>query len=95
MNGDSPSFRWWSDGINAFYIEEGGAYNPAKFVRFDKYGIYGVDGIISDSYKVDEPNKNGLTGEERIWEDAAYALTWKGFMLKRVGLDGGGITISS
>ena len=95
-SGDFPSFRWNSQGINAFYINlDDGAYDPTRFVRFDQYGIYGLNGTVYHRFNVTEENEKGLRGEERIWDEAQYALTWKGFMLKRKGSDGGQVVISS
>jgi hypothetical protein len=75
-SGDSPSFRWNSQGINAFCIDEKGTYDPARFVRFDQYGIYGIDGKSQAKFDLTP------VSEKRIWDEAQYALTWKGFMLK-------------
>jgi hypothetical protein len=88
MSGSYPSFRWDDKGINAFAFtydrETKKAYNfnTSKFVRYDQYGIYGIDG-----HSGFEPEN-----EEEIWETAKYALTWKGFMLKT---NEGSVKISS
>lgn len=89
QNGDFSSFRWDGDGISAFQFQkdnEGKAYgfNTAKFVRFDQYGIYGIDG---DTGFV--PN-----GEDGIWNNdkTKYALTWKGFLLRN---EDGSVQITS
>ena len=79
FNGDTPSFRWDSLGINAFRQEQDGKYDNSTYVRFDQYGIYGI--------------KNGDIGftpktEEEVWNKANFALTWKGFMLKSNDGDG-------
>lgn len=94
-NQGNPSFRWNSQGINAFGFRRNGSYEPAKFVRFDHYGIYGVNGTLYDQFNPDKPGRDGKTGEDRIWNEAQYALTWKGFMLRRQSEDGGQVTISS
>jgi hypothetical protein len=77
MNGSFPSFRWDSKGLSAFAFSTdatGKAYgfNTAKFVRYDQYGLYGIDGITGF-----EPKSN-----DDIWNNAKFALTWEGFMLK-------------
>lgn len=87
MNGKFPSFRWDSKGLSAFEFsldENGRAYgfNNAKFVRYDQYGIYGING-----HSGFEP-KN----EDEVWDNANFALTWKGFMLKN---DEGSVSITS
>lgn len=92
MNADEPVFRWDAFGITAFAVatvEEDfdtifGPANPNKFVRFDKYGIYGINGAA-----------NGMewhaTSAQEIQELATFALTWEG--LKIVGQDGGRLMI--
>jgi hypothetical protein len=89
QNGDFSSFRWDGDGISAFQFQEndeGKAYgfNTAKFVRFDQYGIYGIDG---DTGFVS-------SGEDSIWNNdkTKYALTWKGFLLRN---EDGSVQITS
>lgn len=95
MHEGIPSFRWDGLGLNAyqFQVDENGnpyGYNIAKFVRFDQYGFYGINGATEF-----DPN-TGLIGtqtpEDKIWENANYALTWKGFMLKN---DDGSVRITS
>ena len=88
MNADEPVFRWDAFGISAFdFIAQEndfgttiGAINPNRFVRFDKYGIYGING-----------NADGITwhatSAENAEQLATFALTWEG--LKVTG-DGGG-----
>jgi hypothetical protein len=79
-----PAFRWDNYGITAFDIDWGiggtlGRPNNSKFVRFDKHGIYGIDG-----------SANGMawkpSGLDEIDDKATFALTWEG--LKVTG-DGG------
>lgn len=76
-DGAHKTFRWDDTGINAYYQNINGI-NTSKFVRFDQYGIYGVNG--NESFI---PNS-----EDDIWRKAQYALTWKGFMLKSAGRNG-------
>ena len=95
MNGDVPSFRWDGFGLNAYWFtvnkntNKPEYYNPSKFVRFDQYGIYGISGTENFNPLIET---DGLSGEDKIWENANYALTWKGFMLKN---DNGSVRISS
>lgn len=68
---DSPSFLWNSKGINAFEVGSNGT-NFSKYVRFDKYGIYGIR---------DEENfsPNGISD---IYNHASFGLTWEKFFMK-------------
>jgi hypothetical protein len=51
--------------------------NTKKFVRFDKYGIYGIDGTADGSSWI--PGQiNGKTAAQEIDEKATFALTWEG-----------------
>lgn len=70
-DGNAPSFRWDSDGLTA-YSYNGDNINFGKFVRHDKYGIYGYDGT-----------KDFIpSSEDDIWDNSKFGLTWKGFFLK-------------
>ena len=95
MNGDFPSFRWDGNGLSAYqFLVNTQTLNPygfnyAKFVRFDQYGIYGING--NEKFQANVP-ENGVYGEDKIWANAKYALTWKGFMLKN---DDGSVRITS
>lgn len=85
MAGNFPSFRWDSIGLSAYEFElnedgkTGKNFNYSKFVRFDQYGLYGINGYANFNPLVTE---NGLSGEDKIWNKAHFALTWKGFSLK-------------
>lgn len=78
MNADEPVFRWDAFGISAFDFVATesefttiGPANPKKFVRFDKYGIYGINGLA-----------DGMTwhatSQDEIDELSTFALTWEG-----------------
>ena len=86
MNGDFPSFRWDTNGINAYEFKQinnqPANFNYSKYVRFDQYGLYGINDISNFI-----PSK-----EQDIWDNAHFALTWKGFMLKN---NNGSVEISS
>lgn len=75
MNGKDTSFIWNAFGINAFDYEiENGTVtnvNKSKFVRFDKNGIYGINGGA---------NADVWTPEDiaEIDSKATFALTWEG-----------------
>jgi hypothetical protein len=89
MNYDEPVFRWDTFGISAYDAEwtdtEAGSVisnvNSKKFVRFDKYGIYGINEVGS----ID--GANWKPGEIKdINDNATFALTWEG--LKVTGNNG-------
>ena len=86
VDGSFPSFRWDSAGISAYEYEiskqtgEPTNFNYGKFVRLDQYGLYGMDGY--PDFHSAENDQDGVSGEERIWRHANFALTWKGFSLK-------------
>ena len=68
MDGNFTKFRWDSTGINAYYgVGEGLGVNLSKFVRFDQYGIYGIDRIGGDAY---DPSvrEDDLEGEKKDLE---------------------------
>lgn len=75
MNGEIPAFRWDANGISAFNTWWDGAdhqnFQSDKFVRFDKYGLYGIDGEVDGLSWVAEN-----IGE--INDKATFALTWDG-----------------
>lgn len=93
MNGSFPSFRWDSKGITAFEFgnvnNEISGFNTSKFVRYDQYGLYGINGHSNFDAAVEE---DGKVGEEKIWDNANFALTWKGFLLRN---DEGSVKITS
>lgn len=78
MNSDQPAFRWDTYGISAFdtttYEGTTSGFNYDKFVRFDKNGIYGIDGTVNGL------NWHPQDGKELddINEKATFALTWDG-----------------
>ena len=84
MNYNEPLFRWDAFGLSAFQTGtvEGdfgtviSEIDSTKFVRFDKYGIYGID------------EKGGVDGmnwhpenQDVIDEKATFALTWEGLKI--------------
>ena len=71
-DGAHSSFRWDNTGINAYFTDQS-SVDFGKYVRFDRFGIYGC------SEETDEPNS-----EDAIWEDLKikFGLTWKGFFLR-------------
>lgn len=71
-DGDNPSFRWDSYGLTA-YSYRGAVTDFRKFVRFDKYGIYGYSNEDSDFVP---------SSEQEIRQKANFGLIWDGFFLK-------------
>lgn len=107
-DGAHASFRWDKYGINAYdatrEIDEATNQEVLKgivtnnFVRFDQYGVYGIKGATDDPYNPQkETTVDGITavGEDKIWRDALFGMTWKGFFLKSKGSDNQQIEIST
>lgn len=99
-DGAHASFRWDKYGINAYdatrEIDEATNQEVLKgiitnnFVRFDQYGVYGIKGTTEDPYNPQkETTADGITaiGEDKIWRDALFGMTWKGFFLKNKSAD--------
>lgn len=86
MNGSNPSFRWDGYGLNAYEFtvinEVPSNFITSNFVRFDQYGIYGIKG--KSDFKP--------SSIDEVWNNATYALTWKGFRLSN---NDGSVEISS
>ena len=72
LDGQFTTFRWDSKGISAYVPIEGGGINLGKFIRFDHYGIYGVNGDSKFS-----PNS-----EQDIYDNANFGMTWNRFFMK-------------
>lgn len=87
MDGDNPSFRWDKAGLNAYGLDADGnqAYDLKTYVRFDKYGLYGI--------------KNGedfvASSLQNVKDTAFFGITWDGFFIKNSYQDGGYVSISS
>ena len=99
-DGAHASFRWDKYGINAYdatrEMDEATNQEVLKgiitnnFVRFDQYGVYGIKGTADDPYNPQkEITVDGKTivGEDKIWHDALFGMTWKGFFLKNKSAD--------
>ena len=74
-DGTHQSFRWDSQGINAYFSDETDTTNFGKFVRLDRFGLYGYQG--DDDFTP--------STEESIWDlenNVKFGLTWKGFFLR-------------
>ena len=78
MDGNFKAFRWDETGINAYYNNGGDlGINQSKFVRFDHYGIYGIDSIDPSRGETFVP-----IDEADIWNNAKFGMTWNGFFVK-------------
>lgn len=84
MDGNYPTFKWDKYGLSAFYydLEDGiiSNINDGNFVRFDRFGLYGIDTELSGSWQPEN--------EDFIWEIGKFGLTWKGFFMKNKYGDG-------
>ena len=77
-NGEHPSFRWDPNGLNAYKFNADGAVDTTQFVRFDQFGIYGIQNA---------PEVYIPTDEAQIYQDANFGLTWSKFFMKSVNGD--------
>ena len=83
-NGNDATFMWNACGLTAFDTDwtngmVTGVPKSDKFIRFDKYGIYGIN----------NSTVNGTTwvpeNIEQIETNATFALTWKGLKVTGEG----------
>jgi hypothetical protein len=77
MSGDDPTFRWDDKGISAYDHDRDSNgiisnVNTKTFVRFDKYGLYGIKEVGVDG-EFFVPEKI-----EDIEGKSTFALTWEG-----------------
>ncbi len=86
MDGNNPSFRWDKSGLNAYGLETkpNGAYDLKTYVRFDKYGLYGIKN--GEDYIASSLND--------VKNNAFFGVTWDGFFIKN-SYTNGYISISS
>lgn len=75
VNGSNALFKWNKYGIHAYSLDNLLVPNTNKFVRFDQYGIYGIDGNYSDEL---ENSIQGIYGLETVKENSLFSLTWEG-----------------
>lgn len=92
MDGTTPAFRWDTNGITAYW--SGKDYltptdNPVlkmnRFVRFDKFGIYGYNN------NNDNDNTNFVPASEeeiRSNPNSMFSLTWSGLLIRSVEKNG-------
>ena len=78
MDKNSPSFKWDSNGISAFEKQFDtnnnfiGSYNQNSYVRFDSFGIYGIQDNLNFVPKT----------EQNIYDNAKFGMTWSRFFMK-------------
>jgi hypothetical protein len=77
LDGDNPSFRWDKSGLNAYGYGDNGI-DLKTYVRYDKYGIYGIQN--DEDYVA--------SSLEDIKDKANFGLTWDGFFIKNKYRDG-------
>lgn len=80
MDNDSPSFRWDKAGISAYQFSNDPEepYDLTTYVRFDKYGLYGIK----------DDKDYVATSLEDIRDKAHFGITWDGFFIKNSYRDG-------
>lgn len=80
MNNEEPYFRWDTYGISAYYFNTTAdnkylyGLDTKKGVRFDRFGIYGYNGIDGSTWHPDSI--------ANIEQNSLFALTWDGLFLK-------------
>ena len=85
---DNPSFRWDKSGISAYKSTQGEAYDLQTYVRYDEYGLYGIDGTkVNGTFKA--------TNLQDVKEKAHFGITWDGFFIKNTYEGGGQVEITS
>lgn len=84
MDGTIPAFRWDTNGITAYWNGKDSItpydspdFKMNRFVRFDKFGIYGYNG--SD----DDKNFVPLT-EAEVRSNSIFSLTWSGLLIHSI-----------
>lgn len=84
-DGDTPAFIWDKNGLNAYSTTNNGELSVGDFVRFDKYGLYG---ILNGNYSTSSPF---IPSSTKDIEDASlFSLTWNGFSIKSKHEEGTG-----
>ena len=87
MSGDDALFLWDESGLNAFSTVTANNVSYvdyAKFVRYDQFGLYGVDANAANnseymlSYKFTPEDIDDVLDNDAV----TFALTWNGFLLR-------------
>lgn len=84
MDGTTPAFRWDTNGITAYWNGKDSItpydspdFKMNRFVRFDKFGIYGYNG------NDDDKNFVPLT-EAEVRSNSIFSLTWSGLLIHSI-----------
>ena len=83
MCGAWPTFRWDSLGLRAYAYEtdQNGSYvnyDPSKYVVFDRFGLYGINGLTNPQF----------TSTQDVKDSADFGLTWDGLFIRAKHRDG-------
>lgn len=97
MDGTTPAFRWDTNGITAYWSgkdyltpESNPVLKMNRFVRFDKFGIYGYNN--GD----DNDNTNFVpASEEEVRSNSMFSLTWSGLLIRSIQKDGSNNVVGS
>ena len=97
MDGTTPAFRWDTNGISAYWSgkdyltpESNPVLKMNRFVRFDKFGIYGYNNGN------DEDNTNFVpASEEEVRSNSMFSLTWSGLLIHSIQKDGSNNVVGS
>lgn len=95
---NNPELSFTANGMTAFRKFDD-VVDYSTFVRFDSYGMYGINGYKRNSSTDDasDATLNDVfvpTDIDNIYENASYGLTWDGFFLK-TGDGAGRVTIGT
>ena len=106
MTGDVASHRWDDKGITAYktnYATDGTDYqilsvNSSSFVRFDEFGLYGIQNNANFDARSADNKGDGLKyGIEKIQRDSIFSLTQDALTIGQNGYglraDANGVTI--
>ena len=93
MDGTTPAFRWDTNGISAYWSgkdyltpESNPVLKMNRFVRFDKFGIYGYNNGN------DNDNTNFVpASEEEIRSKSMFSLTWSGLLIRSIQKNGNNV----
>lgn len=97
MDGTTPAFRWDTNGITAYWSgkdyltpESNPVLKMNRFVRFDKFGIYGYNNGN------DNDNTNFVpASEEEVRSNSMFSLTWSGLLIRSIQKDGSNNVVGS
>ena len=97
MDGTTPAFRWDTNGITAYWSgkdyltpESNPVLKMNRFVRFDKFGIYGYNNGNDDD------NTNFVpANEEEVRSNSMFSLTWSGLLIRSIQKDNSNNVVGS